>query len=583
MEALDQASLRVLRWRVEGLPVRLGQCLLIGGLLWLELRSPLPLVWLAVATATAVTDAHISGRLLEKLQDRRLAALNAVTRVLSAAAFAAVCFVMLIDHSAFGLAAPVLVGCAINLNNAVMSRGSRRFFLSLVGPSSVFLIVLPLAAWLSGHPIGLAATFMLTLGAAAYTVFIAILAAALFKESHALRTALEAAEAASRAKSSFLAVTSHEIRTPLNGVLGMAQAMENDALSPLQRDRIAVIRQSGEALLTLLNDILDLAKIEAGKLDLEIAPFDLEAVVDSAMGAFSARAHEKGLTYGLEFDPAARGLHDGDAARLRQVIWNLVSNAVKFTEAGEVSVSVVATGAGVRLSVSDSGPGVAPDSVERLFDKFTQGDSTTTRKFGGAGLGLSICREIVEAMGGAITVLGRPHGGSTFTVDLPLARSASAAPIAPTQVAAAPVAPAEAALRVLAAEDNPVNQLVLRTLLTQIGIEATIVDTGAEALEAWEVGDYDLVLMDIQMPQKDGPTAARAIRGREAETGRARTPIVALTANVMKHQLDAYAEAGMDGVVAKPIAVAELYAAIAEHLAARTAADDASAAYSASR
>ena len=514
-----------------------------------------------------VTDAHISGRLLARLQDRRLAAANAVTRVVSAASFAVVCFVMLVDHSAFGLAGPVLIGCAINLNNAVMSRGSQRFFLSLVGPSSAVLIVLPFAAWLSDHPIGLAATLMLTLGAAAYTVFIAILAAALFKESQALRTALEAAEAASRAKSSFLAVTSHEIRTPLNGVLGMAQAMENDALSPPQRDRIAVIRQSSEALLTLLNDILDLAKIEAGKLDLETAPFDLEAVIDSAMGAFSARAQEKGLTYGLEFDPTARGIYDGDADRLRQVIWNLVSNAVKFTEAGEVSVSVVASGAGIRLSVRDSGPGVAQDSVERLFDKFTQADASTTRKFGGAGLGLSICREIVEAMGGAITVLGHPDGGSVFTVDLPLARSASAAPAAPAQAAAPQAQPGEAALRVLAAEDNPVNQLVLRTLLTQIGIEATIVDTGAEALAAWEIGDYDLVLMDIQMPQMDGPTAARAIRAREIETGRARTPIVALTANVMKHQLDAYAEAGMDGVVAKPIAVAELYAAIAERLA----------------
>ena len=575
MKAMDEASLRVLRWRVDDLPMRIGQCVMIGGLLWLQMRSPLVLGWLVLAAATAAVDAEISRRYLARRDDRRLDAINGVSRLVSAGSFATVCFVMLIDKTGFGLAAPVLIGCAINLNNAVMTRGSRRFFLSLVGPSSACLIALPFAAWATGHPLSFSGAVMLTIAAAGYTAFILSLASALFKESQTLRIALEAAEAASRAKSSFLAVTSHEIRTPLNGVLGMAQAMENDALSPVQRDRIGVIRQSGEALLDILNDILDLAKIEAGKLELERAPFDLEAVTRSAMGAFSATALDKGLAYSLDFDPVARGAYEGDAARLRQVICNLMSNAVKFTEAGEVAVYVTAHETGVRLSVRDSGPGVPEGLVERLFEKFTQADSSTTRKFGGTGLGLPICREICAAMGGTIAVASGPEGGSTFTIDLPLARSASAVPSASAPAAAPNPAlmTGEVALRVLAAEDNPVNRLVLQTLLLQIGIEATIVDTGAEAVSAWETADFDLILMDIQMPQMDGPTAARVIRAREAETGRARIPIVALTANVMTHQLYTYIEAGMDAFVAKPIAIAELYGVFAQCLGSPEAAD----------
>ncbi len=295
MAGLDEASLRTLRWRVEGLPVRLGQILLIGGLFWLYARTSLPLAWSAGAIATAVIDADLSRRHLTRLDDWRLAVLTAFSRVASAGAFASVCFVFLTDRSGVGLAAAMLVGCAMNLNNAVMTRGSRRFFLSIVGPSSVCLVALPLVAWRNGHALSLAGAGILTVGAVAYAVFIALLARALFKESQALRSALEAAEAASRSKSAFLAVTSHEIRTPLNGVLGMAQAMENGTLSQVQRGRVSVIRQSGEALLEILNDILDLAKIEAGKLELETAPFEVEAVTLSAVRAFSATALAKGL------------------------------------------------------------------------------------------------------------------------------------------------------------------------------------------------------------------------------------------------------------------------------------------------
>jgi signal transduction histidine kinase/ActR/RegA family two-component response regulator len=561
MDAMDQASLRVLRWRVEGLLPRTGQAILIAGLLWLQTRSALVLVWLAACLTSSVLDAALSQRCLANLADRRLARINDLSRAISATAFAAVCFVILIDRTGFALAAAMLAGCAINLNNAVMTLGSRRFVLSLVTPSSSVLVAVPLVAWITGHPISLESAAILTVGAAAYTVFTARLASSLFKEGERLRAALEAAEAASRAKSSFLAVTSHEIRTPLNGVLGMAQAMAQGDLSDVQRERIGVIRQAGQALLEILNDILDLSKIEAGKLDLETAPFDLEAVTRSALGAFSATALAKGLDYGLDFDPAAAGTYEGDAARVRQVLCNLVSNAVKFTAEGSVRLCVEPCDEGVRLAVRDTGPGVPEGFAERLFEKFTQADSSTTRRFGGTGLGLAICRELSEAMGGTISVTNALDRGAIFTVELPLARSARSTV---ALQAAAPPMPilGDRPLRALAAEDNAVNRLVLRTLLEQIGVEATIVDDGAEAVSAWEGGDFDLILMDIQMPRMDGPDAARAIRAREAETGRRRIPIVALTANVMSHQVEAYAAAGMDAFVAKPIVVAELYAAI---------------------
>jgi signal transduction histidine kinase/ActR/RegA family two-component response regulator len=566
MDVLDQASLRALRWRAEGLLARLGQCALIGALVWFQTRSALTLVWLALACGVAAVDALLSQRSLANLDDRRLGVLTFVSRTISATIFAAVCFVVLMDRSGFGLAAAMLVACAMNLNNAVMSAGARRFVWSLVTPTSIVLISLPVVAWWNGIPLNLTSALVLTVGAGAYTVFIGRLAQSLARESQALRNALSAAQAASRAKSSFLAVTSHEIRTPLNGVLGMAQAMANDDLSDVQRERVSVISQAGHALLDILNDILDLSKIEAGKLDLESAPFDLEAVTRSAVGAFSASALAKGLEFGLDFDDGACGAFEGDAARLRQVLCNLISNAVKFTEAGSVRVGVTAHALGVRISVSDTGPGVPDGFAERLFEKFTQADASTTRRFGGTGLGLAICRELCEAMGGCITVSSGAEGGATFVVDLPLVRSQQTAPeaISAGHEASEDAQPENRPLRALAAEDNAVNQLVLRTLLDQIGIEVVIVADGVEAVAAWEEGDFDLVLMDIQMPRMDGPTATRAIREREAAAGRRRTPIIALTANVMRHQVDDYAAAGMDAFVAKPIAITELFAAIAE-------------------
>ncbi|USQ93746.1 ATP-binding protein [Caulobacter sp. RL271] len=377
-------------------------------------------------------------------------------------------------------------------------------------------------------------------------------------EATALAQAREAeAASANRAKTAFLATMSHEIRTPLNGILGMAQVMEADALSARQRERLSVVRQSGKALTDILNDVLDLARIEAGQLELRPDPFDLRALLVGCGRTFAALAEGKGLSHDLVIAPSAEGAYLGDAGRLRQILHNLLSNAVKFTEAGGVSIAARFEAGRLELTVADTGPGVAPDEQERLFGRFVLLDDIATRRHGGAGLGLAICRELARRMGGDITLYSRPGVGSAFMVTLPLARVRE--PISVQNAAKADTAPG---LRVLAAEDNPTNQLVLRSVLRQAGVEPVIVDDGAKALEAWRAGRWDVVLMDIHMPVMDGLTALKQIRRLEVAEGRARTPVIALTANAMRHQIDHLLAAGMDDHVGKPLDVAQLLGAL---------------------
>jgi signal transduction histidine kinase/AmiR/NasT family two-component response regulator len=381
-----------------------------------------------------------------------------------------------------------------------------------------------------------------------------------------LRAAQGRAEAANAAKSAFLATMSHEIRTPLNGVLGMAQAMTADPLSVRQQDRLDVIRQSGEALLAILNDILDLSKIEAGKLELEIVEFDLSEVARGAYSAFTAIANKKGLSFALDTQ-AAHGRYRGDPSRIRQVLYNLISNALKFTEQGEIRVTASYEAGQLSMAVRDTGGGIAPENLDRLFEKFDQLDSSTTRRFGGTGLGLAICRELAQLMGGQMSVESELGLGSRFELRIPLERLGAELVHAPAPTAQEP--DKALSLRVLAAEDNAVNQLVLKTLLHQLGVDPHVVADGKAALDAWEAQPWDLILMDIQMPVMDGLTASSAIRRREAETGRARTPIIALTANAMSHQVSQYLAVGMDGHVAKPIEIAALYQALNTAMAAK--------------
>ena len=382
------------------------------------------------------------------------------------------------------------------------------------------------------------------------------------KNEAALLEALNAAEAANSAKSTFLATVSHEIRTPLNGILGMAQVMAHEDLPASQAERLQIIRQSGETLLAIVNDVLDLSKIAAGRLELETVEFDLIDLTAAAQATFGAVANAKGLSFDLRSEGAA-GVYRGDPVRVRQILYNLISNALKFTERGGVALSLRRRSDGLHIEIADTGIGIPLERQESLFQPFTQADASTTRRFGGTGLGLSISRELATKMGGDISVESAPGRGAKFIVRLPLPFvGPSSEKLESPYQSSVPDRQGYGNLRVLAAEDNRTNQLVLAALLGQIGIEPVIVENGRLALQAWEAQEWDLILMDAQMPEMDGVQATLAIRAAEAAGGRARTPVIALTANALAHQAEAYTAAGMDSVVCKPIQVPELFAAM---------------------
>jgi signal transduction histidine kinase len=392
-----------------------------------------------------------------------------------------------------------------------------------------------------------------------------VMAQSIRDREHALENSRRKAESSNQAKSEFLANMSHEIRTPLNGILGMAQVMARDAQGA-QRDHLKVLQTSGESLLGILNSLLDLSKIEAGQVELDNHDFDLAAMIATACDPLRVLAEEKGLRFEVRVDPAADGLWSGDALRVRQVLTNLISNAVKFTHAGAVTVAIAAASEGLRVQVTDTGIGIPTAKLETVFEKFSQADGSTTRRFGGTGLGLAISRHLVSLMGGTLSLESREGQGSTFTFELPLARREAVAPGDLAGESSYGAVDLQRPLRILAAEDNPTNQLILRSLLATLDVDLTLVETGRAAVEAFTCERYDVILMDSQMPEMNGVEATQAIRRIEAVRGLGRTPILALTANVMSHQVAEYTAAGMDDVVAKPIEIVALLNAIDQAL-----------------
>lgn len=395
-----------------------------------------------------------------------------------------------------------------------------------------------------------------------------------------LEMAKTAAEAADHAKSAFLAQMSHEIRTPMNGVLGMADALSRTPLDDRQLRMLAVIQDSGDTLLALLNDVLDIAKIEAGKLSLESLDFSVMEIVRSTEAMFTLRAHQKGISFAVNVDRGADIWCLGDPTRIKQVLYNLVSNAVKFTHSGSVLVTISAQDAGdnrraLSFAVKDSGIGIEPDAQDHLFERFSQAETATNRKFGGSGLGLAICKQLLALMGGQIDVESCVGQGSTFrfTVTMPLGLAPERTDAGQFEESRAQVGEAGTSVRVLAAEDNAHNRLVLQLFLEQVGIEPVFAENGEVAVDLWSQDRFDLILMDVQMPIMSGPEATLRIRALERLQKRARTPIIALTANAMTHHVQECLDAGMDAHVAKPIRPEVLFAAIHQALSGQEKAD----------
>jgi signal transduction histidine kinase/ActR/RegA family two-component response regulator len=381
------------------------------------------------------------------------------------------------------------------------------------------------------------------------------------------RLARSEAVAASRAKSDFIANISHEIRTPLNGILGMTDVLISQSREPQNLDQLRIVRESGRGLLTVLNDILDISKIETGKITLEPVEFSLERLVDDAFATFRALADRKGLNYSRVIAADVAGLYLGDEGRIRQVLNNLISNAMKFTDIGSVSIEVSRRGERVVFTVTDTGIGISPEHQARLFERFSQADSSTTRRFGGTGLGLAICRHFATLMSGDITVASTTGVGSCFTFSIPLPRIDALRPAVGVSPSAEPSVTPRPDLRILAAEDNRVNQQVLAAILDPGGAELTLVANGREAVDAALGQSFDVILMDVLMPEMDGYTAIRLIREMEASRGRPRTPIIVLTANAMRHQMENYASLDVDAVLAKPLDIPLLLQTIATAVA----------------
>ncbi len=555
----------IARSRIAGLKTRLIGAGVIATAAMVYAPSGLPLIWLALSLAFQWIDHRFCLAYLRRAADttpgrKEVLAMAAIT-AMNVTVFSAITLPLWLQGGETGRLFAVIMLCGALLHVTMQFYAVRTLLLAAIIPHMAYLVGFLIATSVQFGQSGFIPVLVLLIAAALYAVH---LGAVVRKANSALTELAEAnqreeaarleAEAASAAKSAFVATLTHEIRTPMNAVVSARHFLEATSLSAEQREHVAMLRDASDVMLGLMNDVLDMAKIEAGRMVIESTPVDLTGLCDSLIRLWTPAARQKGLNLSLQVETALPAAVLTDPLRLRQILSNLISNAIKFTEAGGVTLTVrpsERTGAkGWQFAIQDSGCGMTPDVLSQLFEPFTQASVQTARTHGGTGLGLTISLGLARLMGGDIQVDSTPGEGSSFTVDLPLSEAAASPQNARTGVIVdqrlTPVG-----LRVLIAEDHAVNRRILELLLSPLGWHLTLAHDGAEAVAAADLQTFDVILMDMQMPVMDGVSATKALRMGHGPNQA--TPVIALTANALDSHKALWAEVGVVHFLTKPI------------------------------
>ncbi|HEY0647976.1 ATP-binding protein [Phenylobacterium sp.] len=535
--------------RRKELPTRLIIAVVLAGVGYWLAPSAWPLVWLALVFVSQLGDLAVYRGLTGEPSRHRLIVWAAST-ALSTAVYSALAVHLWMFAGDSGHMFGLLLAAGGLLHVTIHMHHVRTLLISAAVPHALVFFGLPLASVARGDT----QMWVIVLGAAMYVAHLMVAFRQADSTTREIQAERNRAEEASKAKSDFLATISHEIRTPMNAIVSAANLLSGSRLNRAQREQVEMLTDANDVLLSLLNDVLDLSKIEAGKMTVEAADADLRRMLEGLQRLWQPRAADKGLDLRLEIDADLPQVVRVDPLRLKQILFNLISNAVKFTDAGSVTVRLAPAADDERevlaFEVVDTGAGIPEALMRRLFGAFEQGDAGATRAQGGSGLGLAISRRLAGMMGGTLDAASTAGQGSTFRLILPLVRSvAGAAPAADEPAEPSPVT--LAGLRVLAAEDHPVNRRVLELLLAPLGCQLTFCEDGAQAVELAGVEAFDAILMDMQMPVLDGVEATRRIKAGGGANAEA--PVIALTANALEHHRAAWAEVGVDLFVSKPI------------------------------